>query len=389
VDTLGHELRRRREELNIELRDVAEATRVGVRFLHAIEADDFSALPGGIYARSFIRSYAKHIGMDEEEAVNRYRKQTNQIEDQMNEPQPQRDFPSEPSQFSVGLVVVGLLAVIGVGGFAAARYFSNSTAVSPAVTQPVNATGATAANNPPVATPQQPSATSPTAQQASLTNPPQTGATAPATGDGTIQQAVQNSDNMVLTFVGIGECWLSVSPDEKPLSKEGLTIQAGQTQEFKASSKFKVTVGNLQNVKILINGQPVKLPSANGLLASNVLISKENYQQYVAAASNPNAKLPKPEVKRPKPTTETGAPTTPAKPASSPATGTTDTPAVKKPNPTATTGTTGTTGNSSAPTVKPPSSTKPAGTTVKPTTSTEEEKPKTEKPKTETKPDNQ
>lgn len=45
--TLGQELRRRREAKGIELQDISNATRVAVRFLRAIEEDDFASLPGG------------------------------------------------------------------------------------------------------------------------------------------------------------------------------------------------------------------------------------------------------------------------------------------------------------------------------------------------------
>jgi cytoskeleton protein RodZ len=364
VDTLGQELRRKRENLNIELRDVAEATRVGVRFLHAIEADDFSALPGGIYARSFIRAYAKHVGLDEEEAVSRYRKQTNQIEDQSEEPQLQRDFPTnEPSQFSLGLVVVGLLAVIATGGFVATRYFSGNNSV------PAVPTGATAANQP--ANTASPSNSAPAPQQIPVANnsgvPADT--TTPAPTDSAIQQAVQTTDNMVLTFIASGESWLSVRQDDQA-SPQMLTIQAGQKQEFKASSKFKVTVGNLPAVKVLINGQSARLTTTNGLQAINILISKENFQEYIAAASNPNAKLPKTEVKRPpKPVTDpntTGETTASPKPAAP----------VNKP---ASSGTNGET----TPAVKPPSKPKLENKDFKPVP-----KPETEKPKTESGTDN-
>lgn len=126
MDTLGHELKRRREERNIALRDVAEATRLGVRFLHAIEADDYSSLPGGIYARSFIRAYAKYIGMDEEEAVARYRKQTQSEE--LAEPQITfQDFSNEPSSRSLYVWMVALLAVIVGGSWATLLYRSQES----------------------------------------------------------------------------------------------------------------------------------------------------------------------------------------------------------------------------------------------------------------------
>ena len=76
MPTLGEELKRRREERQITLNEISEATRIGIRFLKAIDADNYAVLPGGIFTRSFIRAYAKEIGMDEEEAITLYNQQT-------------------------------------------------------------------------------------------------------------------------------------------------------------------------------------------------------------------------------------------------------------------------------------------------------------------------
>src|SRR5215813_3438390 len=75
MPTLGEELRRMRDERHITLTEISEATRIGTRFLKAIENDNFSVLPGGIFTRSFIRAYAKQVGMGEDEAISRYQQQ--------------------------------------------------------------------------------------------------------------------------------------------------------------------------------------------------------------------------------------------------------------------------------------------------------------------------
>src|SRR5438132_726984 len=75
MPTLGEELRHKREQRGISLAEISEATRIGTRFLKAIETDNFSILPGGIFTRSFIRAYAKHVGMNEDEAIGLYLQQ--------------------------------------------------------------------------------------------------------------------------------------------------------------------------------------------------------------------------------------------------------------------------------------------------------------------------
>src|SRR5262245_35207170 len=85
MPTLGQELRRRREEHGVTLTDISEATRIGTRFLKAIETDNFSILPGGIFTRSFIRAYARHVGMDEDEAIGLYLHQSTGVSTEHSE----------------------------------------------------------------------------------------------------------------------------------------------------------------------------------------------------------------------------------------------------------------------------------------------------------------
>jgi len=69
---IGEKLRLEREARGIALRDISEQTRISMRYLEAIEVDDYRRLPGGIFNRSFIRAYAKFIGYDENEAIEDY-----------------------------------------------------------------------------------------------------------------------------------------------------------------------------------------------------------------------------------------------------------------------------------------------------------------------------
>jgi cytoskeletal protein RodZ len=70
--SFGDELRRERELREISLREVAEATKVNIRYLEAMERDDFEHLPGGVFNRGFVRAYAQYIGVDPEAMVNSY-----------------------------------------------------------------------------------------------------------------------------------------------------------------------------------------------------------------------------------------------------------------------------------------------------------------------------
>lgn len=70
--SFGEELRRERELRDISLKEIAEATKISIKFLEALEQNHFDLLPGGIFNRGFIRAYARFIGVDGEEMVNAY-----------------------------------------------------------------------------------------------------------------------------------------------------------------------------------------------------------------------------------------------------------------------------------------------------------------------------
>ena len=68
----GDTFRKAREKKNISLDDVSNVTKISSRMLKAIEDEHFDQLPGGVFNKGFIRAYARHIGLDGEEAVNEY-----------------------------------------------------------------------------------------------------------------------------------------------------------------------------------------------------------------------------------------------------------------------------------------------------------------------------
>ncbi len=65
----GTQLRRQREARGVSLRRIADATKISVGVLDALERNDISRLPGGIFSRAFVRSYAVEVGLNPEETV--------------------------------------------------------------------------------------------------------------------------------------------------------------------------------------------------------------------------------------------------------------------------------------------------------------------------------
>ena len=68
----GGKLRQAREGRGLSLRQIAVTTKISVSALEALERNDVSKLPGGIFSRSFVRSYATEIGLDPDTTVQEF-----------------------------------------------------------------------------------------------------------------------------------------------------------------------------------------------------------------------------------------------------------------------------------------------------------------------------
>ena len=72
MPSFGETLKRERELRQISLREISEATKINLRYLEALERDDFRHLPGGVFNKGFVRAFAQFIGIDAEAMVTAY-----------------------------------------------------------------------------------------------------------------------------------------------------------------------------------------------------------------------------------------------------------------------------------------------------------------------------
>lgn len=72
---VGPILREARNRRKVDLSTVEEATRIRVRFLRALENEEWDVLPGGVYTRGFIRTYATYLGLDGERLAEDFRRE--------------------------------------------------------------------------------------------------------------------------------------------------------------------------------------------------------------------------------------------------------------------------------------------------------------------------
>src|SRR4051812_3531982 len=116
--SFGENLRRERELRGVELREMAEATKISIRFLQALEQDRVDILPGGIFPKAFVRQYARHLGLDPDRTVAEF------VYAHGGEPVPTRgtrapvrvDQGGLPRGVILLAIVVGVLGLVGWKG---------------------------------------------------------------------------------------------------------------------------------------------------------------------------------------------------------------------------------------------------------------------------------
>ena len=107
----GEFLRKERELRGVTLEEISKHTKVNTRFLEAIEQDDLSVLPAKAFAKGFLRSYARMVGLDEEQIITNfeYCHQTMQPEEYSDT---RTKHPSGSSRHGVVFLVLFFIIVL-------------------------------------------------------------------------------------------------------------------------------------------------------------------------------------------------------------------------------------------------------------------------------------
>jgi cytoskeleton protein RodZ len=254
--SLGAQLRRARESQNLSLRDVSDQTRISRRYLEAIEADDYKNLPGGIFNRSFVKAFAKTVGLPEADAIRAYertaRAQGETPDDVPTSRQPSRIYtdgePTRSPLVTIGLSML-ILAVIVLGVFGLLHWKNRNEqrTEQTATNQPVgNANNQTSAPvNQPTPTP---------------------------------TLAVAQGLNVQVKAKG-QEVWLRTKVDAQP-STDG-TLAADEVKELKATDTVSLQYSKSRAgmLEVTVNGRVTPVPTeAKGKPLVEFLITKDNAQ---------------------------------------------------------------------------------------------------------------
>ena len=267
----GGTLRSARERKGISLRHIANATKISMGALEALERNDFSRLPGGIFSRSFVRAYAQEVGLDPDQTVSEFLKEAGES----FEPPPavaQEDSPMLPDRpdpaldfrqgwrptriFGLGtwtallLFIVVPLAIWGT--------YRAMNRAAPEAAQPAAATVA----QPQPQTPQTPAPTG--GEQ-----------TPPATGP---IPDLEPGQPMRIVLTPNSSCWVELTVDGTVrVSRE---MQAGEREMHEIRDGALLRVGNAAAMSFTINGRASKPIGAAGAVET-LRISRSNFKDFI------------------------------------------------------------------------------------------------------------
>ena len=286
----GEHLRREREMRGVSLEEISTATRIAVRFLEAMENEQWDRLPGGVFNRGFIRSVARFLGLDEDGLVGEYALLAHDKPEKAvwaTSTRAERSASSrEPAPRIWMWALLALLVIIMAGG---AWILRGSGATLRSWKHPVPAPAPAQSPPPPAAAVSHDAAmkTEPTTAPSTLAGtapgnvaaPVTTSSSGPAArpADVAASNATRNDTERTTHSSNANPAMLELKVEatqstELTVVSDGKTVFAGpmtpgSAEQFKARERFEVAASNSTAILMDLNGQtlaPPGLPGAPG-----------------------------------------------------------------------------------------------------------------------------
>ncbi len=247
--SIGQELKKEREARGLSLKGIADSTRITLMYLEAIETDRLDIFPGEFFVKGIVRSYAKAVGLDEDQLVERYRRAGLLS---AGGPESARGPGSEPRITKrQKLSLAGLAAIVLVIVTFAAYFLTRpgKHAALPETREAIPQVQLQAAVTP------------------SVTEP------VPAP----VPKEEEKGLNLELSFHE--RTWIQVYADRK-LALDGIKLR-GEKARVTAQNELIIHLGNAGGLDYSINGRPGKAFGRSGAVVKNIRITPDNTAEFV------------------------------------------------------------------------------------------------------------
>ncbi|HUI45077.1 MAG TPA: RodZ domain-containing protein [Nitrospirota bacterium] len=270
MGTLGKYLQDARLARGIDLREAAQQTRISVQYLKALEAEDFSKLPGEVFVKGFLKNYGKFLQLDEPEILKRYAEiqQTRPpvaspaqavpvaaapVKEEEVHHVPSK-FPLEPVLWAAGIAVILVL------------FFFSAF---------------------------------PRPQQHVKETP--TGAPPPAAGFGELSSApgtTSRPEKLYLEVVALENTWILIRTDSSPQKKA--ILNKGESLIWSADERFLLSYGSASDLKLVLNGKELTVDEPKNTVVRDMVITSSGIVSRKIQVQNPatskTKRKPVPEV---------------------------------------------------------------------------------------------
>jgi|TARA_B100000809_G_scaffold262167_1_gene312553 cytoskeletal protein RodZ len=315
VENFGSYLKRERESRGVPLEEISGATKIHIRFLKALEENSFDQLPGEVFIKGYIRSYANIIGSDVEEMLNIYEESVG-LKNQENLPQEKPSFNTQPKTLlAYGLLILVVTCLLFGVGFLIKNGMGDSSGKSEEKKGPLLKMQAKGAN-------QQPSISSssnlsgkqlmeenintqeadsarlgipaqelsipinPSAQPARKEDVDEKKASSPQESVALTTQAPsgllpdldpQNPagmEKLLKLSIRVKEIsWFNMTIDN--FREEDFILPAGTAKTFWGNETIRLTVGNKTGVELFLNGKALVLPESKDTVVKDFFINSK------------------------------------------------------------------------------------------------------------------
>ena len=268
TESVGPLLKHARETQGLSLDQVASVTRIQLKYLKALEEEQFSALPEPVFTKGFVRTYARSLGMDEQDVLRRFSEASNkyfgtgQQEHERVASTTEEEKRGKPNRTAI-VVLLGVV-VLGLGLYVSRQQqptpaSTPETTESPSVSSPLPAEEETETTpSPPLreqasepkvdiespavpAVPELPPVALPTVADQPKPVKPTTPRTSTTTGP------------LLMELEATQLTWVVVKSDKK--EPEEALLQPKQRTTWKATKQFTLTLGNAGGVRVWLNGE--------------------------------------------------------------------------------------------------------------------------------------
>ena len=258
----GGRLREARERRGISLRQIANATKIAIGVLEALERNDISRLPGGIFGRAFVRSYAVEVGLDPEETIQQFIAQfptdsvtvghpaSRQVEDTEGLESDRRTASTFLRLIIVSLPIAAAVVYLTASGRLSSRSESPERTPAPAAAPPSDVAAAVPDPSP-----------APTSAPPAPTHSP----------------APSKVDRLAVSVAASRTCWLATTADGQ---KRERMLQPGERETFDVRRELVMTAGDAAAITMTINGVRAKPLGKDGVPAT-VRLNPTNYKSYL------------------------------------------------------------------------------------------------------------